>query len=56
MVIPWRKYEYVKLIKGVQNFSDIFQEKINELLYGVEFINSYIDNLLKLTRGYCTDY
>ena len=31
---------------GLCNSPDIFQEKINELFYGIDFIRAYIDDLL----------
>ena len=41
---------------GVSNQPDIFQQKMNNLFQGFEFICSYIDDLLILTNGYWEDY
>ena len=37
VVLPWGKYEYLKLPMGLCNSPDIFQEKMNELMEGLEF-------------------
>ena len=36
---------------GVSNSPDIFHEKLNEMLRGLEFIQAYINNLLIITKG-----
>ena len=41
---------------GVANLSDIFQQKMNDLFHGFEFICAYIYDLLILTKRYCTDH
>ena len=40
----------------VADSPDIFQQKINDLLHGFEFIRAYIYNLLVLIKGYWTDH
>ena len=40
----------------IDNFSDIFQQKMNDLFHGFEFIHAYIDKILILTKGYLTDH
>ena len=49
IVLPWGKYEYQKLPMGLSNSPDIFQEKMNELFSGLEYVRAYIDDLLILT-------
>jgi hypothetical protein len=52
VVIPWgKKYEYLRLPMGLCNAPDIFQEKMSELMMGLEFARAYIDDLLVITRG-----
>ena len=46
IVLPWGKYECQKLPVGLCNSQDIFQEKINELSNGIEYVRTYIDDLL----------
>ena len=40
---------------GVSNFPEMFQQKMNDLFHGFEFIRAYIDNLLISTKGDWTD-
>ena len=41
---------------GFANSPDIFQQKMNYLFHGFEFICSYIYNLLVLKKGDWTEY
>ena len=43
VVLPWGKYEYLKLPMGLCNSPDIFQEKMIELMEGLEFVRAYLD-------------
>jgi Reverse transcriptase (RNA-dependent DNA polymerase) len=56
IVLPWGKYEYQKLPMGLCNSPDIFQEKMSELFGDLEFIRTYIDNLLVLTKSDWQDH
>ena len=51
IVLPWGKYEYQKLPMGLCNSPDIFQEKMNELFAGLEYVRAYIDDLLVVSNG-----
>src|SRR5687767_11045789 len=51
VVLPWGKYEYLRLPMGLCNSPDIFQEKMSELMTGLEFARAYFDNLLFITKG-----
>ena len=37
-VFPWSKYEYQTLPMGLCNSPDIFQDKMNELFNGLQYI------------------
>ena len=50
IVLPWGKYEYLRLPMGLCNSPDIFQEKMNQLMKGLQFCQAYIDDLLVLSR------
>ena len=50
IVLPWGKYKYCRLPMGVCNSPDVFQEQMNELFAGFEFVRAYIDDLLILTK------
>jgi hypothetical protein len=41
---------------GLCNSPDIFQEKMSELFNGFEFVRTYIDDLLTLTKGTFKDH
>ena len=47
----WGKYEYQRLPMGPCNFLDIFQEKISELLTGLENVRVYLYHLPRFTKG-----
>ena len=51
VVLPWGKYEYLRLPMGLCNSPDIFQEKMSELLVGLEFARAYLHNLLLIMQG-----
>ena len=50
VVLPWGKYEYLRLPMGLCNSPDIFQEKMSELMEGLEFAKAYLDDLLIITN------
>ena len=41
---------------GVANSPDIFQQKMKTLFHVFEFICAYMDDILILTKGDCTDH
>ena len=51
IVLPWGKYEYLRLPMGLCNSPDIFQEKMSDLMQGLEFVRAYLDDLLVLSKG-----
>ena len=50
IVLPSCKYEYQKLLMGLCNSPDIFQEKMNELMNDLECIKTYINSLLIISN------
>ena len=56
LVFPFGKYEMQRLPMGLCNSPDIFQEKMSELFDGLEFVRTYIDDLLCLTKGDFSDH
>jgi len=55
-VLPFGKHEYQAIPMGLCNSPDIFQEKKSELMDGLAFVRTYIDDLLCLTKGSFTDH
>ena len=51
VVLPWGKYEYLRLPMGICISPDIFQEKMSKLMMGSEFVRAYLNNLLFITKG-----
>ena len=49
IVLPWGKYEYLRLPMGLSISPDIFQENMSELMSGLEFARAYLDDLLILS-------
>ena len=56
LVFPFGKYEMQRLPMGLCNSPDIFQEKMSELFDGFEFVRTYINDLLCLTKGSFEDH
>jgi hypothetical protein len=50
VIFPWGKIQYLRLPMGLCNSQDIFQEKMGELFYDLEYVRAYIDDLLVLTN------
>ena len=55
IILPWGKYKYKRLQRGICNSPEIFQEKMNKIFRGFEFIRSSIDDLLIITKVYWSD-
>ena len=56
IALPWGKYKYRKLPIGLCNSPDIFQEKMNKLFEGFEYVQAYIDNLMIMNNGSFKDH
>ena len=55
IILPWVKYKYKCPPMGVCNSPEHFQEKMNEIFCGTEFIRAYIDDLLIISKGDWSD-
>ena len=51
IIIPWGNYKYKRLPMGICNSPEIFQENMNEICCGFEFIIAYIYGLLIITKA-----
>ena len=56
IVMPFGKYEYQRIPMGLCNSPDIFQEKMSELMDGLNFVQTYIDDLLVITKESFEDH
>lgn len=56
IVLPFGKFEYQRLPMGLCNSPDIFQEKVSELMIGLDFVRAYIDDVLVTTSKTYKDH
>ena len=56
IVLLWGKYKYQKLPMGLSNSPDIFQEKMSSLMCNLEYVQTYIDDLLCITKDSWSDH
>ncbi len=50
IIFPWGKYFYLRLPMGIVGSPDIFQAKMSELMVALEFVRTYLDDLLCITK------
>jgi hypothetical protein len=50
IVFPWGKYKYKLLPMGMKIAPDIFQNVMSKLVQGMEYVKTYLDDLLLLTN------
>ena len=46
IIFPWGKYSYKRLPIGIAGSPDIFQSKMSVLMLSLEFVRTYLDDLL----------
>ena len=51
IVLPWGKYKYKRLPMGLAGSPDIFQEKMSDLMRGLEFVRCYLDDVLIISTS-----
>jgi hypothetical protein len=51
IIFPWGKFSYKRLPMGIAGCPDIFQEKMSDLMATLEFVRTYLDDLLIITKG-----
>ena len=56
LIFLWGKNETQCLPMGLCNSPDIFQEKMSELMEGLEYICTYIDDLLIISKDSFEDH
>ncbi len=56
IILPWGKYSYLRLPMGVACSPNIFQDKISKLMGTLEFIRTYLDDLLCISKGSLEDH
>ena len=56
IIFPWGKYSYLRLPMGIAGSPDIFQAKMSELMASLEFVRTYLDDLLCISKGSLDDH
>jgi len=56
VALPFCKCEHQAIPMGLCNSPDIFQEKMSELMDGLAFVRTHIDDLLCLTKSTFSDH
>jgi hypothetical protein len=56
IVLPWGKYEYLRLPMGLANSPDIFYKKMSTLMEGFEVVQTYLDDCLVVTNDTWEDH
>ncbi len=56
IIFPWGKYSYLRLPMGIAGSPDIFQAKMSKLIVALEFITTYLDDLLCITKASLDDH
>jgi hypothetical protein len=55
-IFPWGKYSYLRLPLGFAGSADIFQAEMGNLMASLEYVRTYIDDLLVITKGSLNDH
>ena len=56
IILPWGKYSYIRQPMGIAGSPDIFQEKMSALMDQLEYVRTYLDDLLVLTKDTYVDH
>ena len=56
IIFPWGKYSYLGLPMGIAGSPEIFQAKMSELMVALEYVRTYLDDLLCITRASLDDH
>jgi len=56
IVLPFGKYKYKRLPMGVAGSPDIFQAKMSSLMAGLEFVRTYLDDVLIVSSSTFNDH
>ena len=56
IVFPWGKYKYKRLPMGIKVAPDIFQNVMSKLVQDMEYVKTYLDDLLILTNNHFQDH
>ncbi len=55
-ILPWGRYSYLQLPMGIACSPDIIQTKMSELMATLEFVRTYLDDRLCISKGNLDDH
>ncbi len=56
IIFLFGKYSYLRIPMGMSGSADIFQAEMMDLMETLEYVQTYIDDLLCITRGTLEDH
>jgi dihydroorotate dehydrogenase len=56
IIFPWGKYYYKRLPMGIKISPDIFQNIMSKLTQDLEYVKTYLDDLLIITNSSFADH
>ncbi len=56
IILPWGKYSYQRLAMGIAGAPDNFQEKMSDLMTNLEFVRTYLDDVLCISMESFDDH
>ncbi len=56
IIFPWGQYSYLRLLMSIAGSPDIFQAKMSELMVALEFVRTYLDDILCITKASLDDH
>ena len=56
IIFPWGKYKYKRLPMGIKIAPDVFQNVMSKLTQDLEYVKTYLDDLLILTNSSFADH
>ncbi len=56
IITQWGCLSYLRMPMGVSSSADIFQERMTELMRGLDFVRCYIDDILMISKTSFTDH
>jgi dihydroorotate dehydrogenase len=56
IIFPWGKYKYKRLPMGIKMAPDVFQNVVSKLTQDMEYVKTYLDDLLLLTNNTFADH
>ena len=56
LILPWGKYSYQRLPMGIAGSPDIFQEKMSVLMEQLEYVQTYLDDILVIINDTFEDH